>query len=158
MYNKICNHAKLLTAWGDRVSRVTKRFGMNTTVMVKKWFKQCRKICSHNSSRYHHQSLWFQPKWWVGLNLIWCILSKAHANGWFQFSRWCLCAAKYNMTEVCVPFNCSEKMLVDMMTSSNGYISRVASPLCGEFSGHRWISHTKASDAVFWCFLWSASE
>ena len=31
-------------------------------------------------------------------------------------------------------------------------------PLCGEFTGHRWIPHTKASDAELWCFLWSAPE
>ena len=35
---------------------------------------------------------------------------------------------------------------------------RVAGPLCGEFTGHRWISLTKASDAEFWCFLWSEPE
>ena len=35
---------------------------------------------------------------------------------------------------------------------------RVTGPLCGEFPGHRWIPHTKASDAELWCFLWSAPE
>ena len=34
-----------------------------------------------------------------------------------------------------------------MMTSSNGNIFRVTGPLCGEFTGHRWIPLTKASDA-----------
>ena len=29
-------------------------------------------------------------------------------------------------------------------------------PLWGEFTGHRWIPLTKASDAELWCFLWSA--
>ena len=33
---------------------------------------------------------------------------------------------------------------------------RVTSPLCGEFTGHRWIPRTKASDAELWCLLWSA--
>ena len=42
------------------------------------------------------------------------------------------------------------------MTSSNGNIFRVTGPLCGEFTGHRWIPLTKASDAELWCFLWSA--
>ena len=32
---------------------------------------------------------------------------------------------------------------------------RVTGPLCGEFSGHRWIPHTKASDAEPLFFLWS---
>ena len=45
-----------------------------------------------------------------------------------------------------------------MMTSSNGNIFRVTGHLCGEFTGPRWIPRTKASDAEFWCFLWSASE
>ena len=45
-----------------------------------------------------------------------------------------------------------------MMTSFDGNIFRVTGTLCGEFTGYRWIPHTKASDAVLWCFLWSASE
>ena len=40
-----------------------------------------------------------------------------------------------------------------MMTSSNGNFFRVTSYLCGEFTDHRWIPRTKASDAEFWCFL-----
>ena len=43
-----------------------------------------------------------------------------------------------------------------MMMSSNGNIFRVTSPLCGEFTGYRWIPRTKARDAELWCFLWSA--
>ena len=42
-----------------------------------------------------------------------------------------------------------------MITSSNGHIFRITGPLCGEFTGHRWIPHTKASDTEIWCFLWS---
>ena len=45
-----------------------------------------------------------------------------------------------------------------MMTSSNGNIFRVTGHLCGEFTGPRWISHTKVSDAELWYFLWPASE
>ena len=45
-----------------------------------------------------------------------------------------------------------------MMTSSNGNIFRVIGHLWGEFTGHRWIPLTKASDAELWCFLWSAPE
>ena len=43
-------------------------------------------------------------------------------------------------------------------TSWNGNIFRVTGHLCGEFTGPRWISHTKASDVELWCFRWSASE
>ena len=46
----------------------------------------------------------------------------------------------------------------NMMTSSNGNIFRVTGPLCGEFTGHRWIPLTKASDAELWFFLWSVPE
>ena len=44
------------------------------------------------------------------------------------------------------------------MMSSNGNISRFTSPLCGEFTGHRWILITMASDGELWCFLWTAHE
>ena len=50
----------------------------------------------------------------------------------------------------------ANKHMAFMMTSSNGNIFRVTGPLCGEFTGHRWIPRTKASDAELWCFLWSA--
>ena len=39
------------------------------------------------------------------------------------------------------------------MTSSNGNIFRVTGHLCGKFTGPRWISRTKASDAELWCFF-----
>ena len=40
-----------------------------------------------------------------------------------------------------------------MMTSSNGNIFGVTGLLCGELTGPRWIPHTEASDAAFWCCL-----
>ena len=42
------------------------------------------------------------------------------------------------------------------MTSSNGNIFRATGHLCGEFTSHRWIPRTKASDTELWCFHWSA--
>ena len=36
---------------------------------------------------------------------------------------------------------------------SNGSIFRVIGPMWGEFTGHRWIPLTKASDAELWCFF-----
>ena len=45
-----------------------------------------------------------------------------------------------------------------VMTSSNGNISRVTGPLCGEFTGHRRIYLKKASDMALWCFLCSVPE
>ena len=49
-----------------------------------------------------------------------------------------------------------QKQCNDMMASSNGNTFRVTDHLCGEFTAHRWIPLTKASDAELWCFLWSA--
>ena len=45
-----------------------------------------------------------------------------------------------------------------MMTSSNGNNFRVTSFLCGQFTGHRWISRTKTSDAELYYFLSSVPE
>ena len=45
------------------------------------------------------------------------------------------------------------KGFIGMMTSSNGNILRVTGPLCGEFTGHRWIPRAKASDAELWCLF-----
>ena len=44
------------------------------------------------------------------------------------------------------------------MTSSNENTFRVTGHLCGEFTGHRWIPHTKTSDVELWCFLWSPDK
>ena len=43
-----------------------------------------------------------------------------------------------------------------MMTSSNENIFCRTGPLCGEFTGLRWIPLTTTSNTEFWCFLWSA--
>ena len=42
---------------------------------------------------------------------------------------------------------------VKIMTSSNGNFFRVTGPWCGDFTGHRWIPLTKASDTEIWCFF-----
>ena len=57
----------------------------------------------------------------------------------------------FNFLGICLDSNL-------MMTSSNGNIFHVTGLLCGEFTGQRWIPHTKASDAELWCYLWSAPE
>ena len=44
------------------------------------------------------------------------------------------------------------------MTSSNWSIFCVTGHLYEEFTGDRWIPHTKASYAELWCFPWSAPE
>ena len=48
--------------------------------------------------------------------------------------------------------------LENMMMPSSGIVFRVTGPWCGEFTAHRWIPITKASDSELWCFLWSVPE
>ena len=45
-----------------------------------------------------------------------------------------------------------------MMMLLNGNIFCITGPLFGEFTGHRWIPPTMASEAELCCFLWSAPE
>ena len=66
--------------------------------------------------------------------------------------RMCTCETIFDRS-----MDCYYAIHVHMMTSSNGNIIRVTGHLCREFTGPRWIPHTKASDAELWCFLWSAS-
>ena len=40
-----------------------------------------------------------------------------------------------------------------MMTSSNGNIFRVTGPLCGEFTGHRWILRPRPVTRMFFFYL-----
>ena len=82
-------------------------------------------------------------------------LSKSVKNdGWmFVDNEWCVWKIYVSLCWNIWRDVCSYPA---MMTSSNGNIFRVSGPLCGEFTGHRWIPRTKANDAELWCFLWSA--
>ena len=53
------------------------------------------------------------------------------------------------------PMSERDMLHLNIMTSSNGNIFLVTGPLCGEFTGHRWIPLAKASDVELWGFLWS---
>ena len=80
--------------------------------------------------------------------------TKMHLKMWSGSWRpFCL-----RLNVVCATSTWWVEMLYSMMTSSNGNSFRVTGHFCGEFTGHRWIPHTKASDAELWCLLWSASE
>ena len=59
------------------------------------------------------------------------IASQVHQEPWHR-----LVLAEYSHDDVI-------KWKHFMMTSSNGNIFRVTGPLCGEFTGHRWIPHHK---------------
>ena len=110
---------------------------------------------------------------------VWDLLSPIESGGWWQ-SRWFkIQKSNYYVNSnfgrhkyVIAKCACLEsrgkrngKPSVAMilwkrvvMTSSNGNIFRVTGPLCEEFTGHRWIPLTKATDAELWCFLWSVPE
>ena len=94
--------------------------------------------------------------WWWWCCCSWCQFAVIY-QGWYgtaivipaMVARWHAPLDCYTSTHVC--YLC-------MVTLSNGNIFRVTGPLCGEFTGHRLIPLTKASDAELWCFLWSAPK
>ena len=97
--------------------------------------------------------------WWklkvVDLDVIQCRCNAALYNIIFcTVSHW----PRQNMKQSLHSKKATLSHPHGMMTSSNGNIFRVTGPLCGEFTGDRWILHTKASDAELWCFLWSGPE
>ena len=68
--------------------------------------------------------------------------------------------AKYKSMEIYLStiYLHNNSMMPDGVIKTNGNIFRVTGHLCWELTGHRWILHTKASDAELWCFIWSAPE
>ena len=59
---------------------------------------------------------------------------------------------------ICALSHADDTQSLIMMTSSNGNIFRVTGHLCGEFTAHRCIHCTTASDAELWYFRWSEPE
>ena len=126
----------------------------------------------------HDLSHVYVLKSWLFDGMMWekCILVQISSNSCFQESCWQLFTIKpgnecpvtenaklYSNTSFlgCRLFSTGVLTFssgLNMMTSSNGNIFRVTGHLCGEFTGPRWIPHTKASDAELWCFLWSAPQ
>ena len=98
-----------------------------------------------------------EDKWTLVQAMAWCRQATSH---YLSSQCWPRFMSPYDVTRT----QCSSDVTIilifwpDMVTSSNGNIFRVTGPLCGEFTGNRWIPHTKASDAELWCFLWSAPE
>ena len=66
----------------------------------------------------------------------------------------CSTASYINLVDRMNTLRTNDITVAHMMTSSNGSIFRVTGHLCREFTGHRWIPHTKASDAEFWYFFY----
>ena len=123
------------------------------TLLRRLWCPTCDKYCCF---------VWlFYWQLWIG----WC-----YSNLFYLGQLIRICAT--NIPFTCFIVYCARSLIVfykyityvilnfghNMMTSSNGNIFRVTGHLCGEFTGHRWIPHTKASDAELWCFLGFAHE
>ena len=84
----------------------------------------------------------------------WCDAHNVnHIDGCIGYCRFKHLHAPTGNTMICITWQ-----MCDSHTSSNEIFFRVTGPLCGEFTAHRWISVTKASDAELWCFLRSVSE
>ena len=101
---------------------------------------------AHKLSDYPIKHYW----WFCMLRMfcsdLICICIKAWTK-WPTFCRWYF---QMNFLE----WNCRNFM----MTSSNGSIFHVTGHLCKEFTVHRWIPRTKASDTELWCFFLSTPE
>ena len=98
-------------------------------------------IGSDNGLAGNRRQSHFSNQWWLVYWRIYASLGLnelIYSSGWSNGMNW--------VTE-----------LESMMTSSNGNIFRVTGPLCGQFTGHRWISLTKTCDAALEFFL-SAHE
>ena len=91
--------------------------------------------------------LLFEPEKKYMPNIIWCLYHTDPSISIYLIIRY-FSSSWYSSTDFPLHWP------LVMMTSSNGNIFRVTDHLCGEFTDHRWISRTKASDAELWCFLW----
>ena len=88
----------------------------------------------------------------VIIRCILCLLPFVYQR-WILTQLWCIeYQWKSKLHDVSLII-CTYGISFYMMTSSNGNIFRASGHLCGEFTGDRWISRTKASDAELWCFV-----
>ena len=100
---------------------------------------------------FHHNNFaysWGHVDLWIyitrpGVVITLCIVGSNYLT--WPASVWRLC-----------PYWGEQPKIGHMMASSNGNIFRVTGLLWGEFTGDRWIPHTKASHAELWWFLWFA--
>ena len=117
---------------------------MHLKMSSAKWRPFCLGL---NVLRYGH----------YGLTRVAGLLAKNTYGGYIRIFEWSV-GCSYCLSLYRITWNRVKLWTRGLMTSSNGNIFRVTGHLCGKFTGHRWISHTKASDAELWCLLWSAPE
>ena len=106
------------------------------------WSSLCLQMSQHLAVLGHHQAKWWLKKlpmfvWWLNY-----IIQNVQQD--------------LTKSRVTAGVNVLWSWWRHQMETFN--IFRVNGPLCGEFTGHRWIPLTRASDAELWCFLWSAPE
>ena len=115
------------------------------------WFETIWSSC--DNAAFCQSDSWEQVQWNSNLNYINSIqnMHLIMSSILAAILSGPLCVKATPMIELQIPY-------AAMMTSSNGNIFRVTGHLCGKFTGPRWISRTKASDAELWCFLRSTPE
>ena len=124
---------------------------INAITVLQMFYQNAGKLHQSNTKS---SSIWIMQVKWTESFVLRCFIHSQHCTlvqHWTNIHN-CLGCMSY------ITFNFCPVSRVIMMTSSNGNIFRITGPLCGEFTGLRWIPRTKASDAELWCFLWSASE
>ena len=99
----------------------------------------------------------YWPIWewqWHMLYMYHCLSLSETIPTWPEMinRKWSLVLIGRHMWDVTDP-SCTLYEETCMMTSSHGNIFHVTGPLCGEFTGHRWIPLTKASNMELWCFF-----
>ena len=157
------------------VSVCTKNYGSRSQIGIKSRLSHWSMISWHgditmtykNELAHHTNLLWESigerqipltkdQKWGIDTQSRWSWFKTSWPSHYVILIIMMTISVKYVKFTECTL--CAVSRCRYMMTSSNGNIFRVTGHLCGEFTGPRWILHTKASEAEFWCFLWSASE
>ena len=145
---------------------------MNITLQVNFWRLCSRASIEHNKSIhvlfrnnlpfYDWAEMFSKIILYINLSLIWLQLiniagcSESPPESIFFFQN--------RQRQTCVLSECSCLLAIRAYSSSNSSSWRRHQmeifprcwPFVGEFTGNRWIPHTKASDTGLWCFLWSA--
>ena len=127
-------------------------------IVMFRWFMNV--IVFHLSRRLFCHHLYIPPDsryasitfWWFMNDIVLHLKRRLFCH---HFSRPIMNSVTGPILPVCIEDtdatargNCKPRTVLNMfmMTSSNGNIFRVTGHLFGEFTGHRWIPRTKASD------------
>ena len=110
------------------------------------WFSNKTILLNVSSNNDHVVAFWMVKAWACKS----CDTSKSPWNGSCQWTIFGLGNVLSSVRCQAVTSTTADFL---MMTSANGNIFRVTGPLCGEFTGHPWISITKASDAELLMFF-----